>query len=579
MKKLQKLLINFSKKLLIEDKKMLTSLYIKNLAVIKELQIDFEKGLTVLTGETGAGKSILIDAFFVILGLRVSKETIRKNEKSMYAEASFYFENPKNSEIIDSYVVDNTLVISREIFYDGRNVVKINGRTGNTAILRELAPYLISIHSQSDNQRIFDAEMHYKYLDIFGNATELFNEYSILYNEYNELKKQIAEAENSLDSDLEKIDYLKFVKKDIEDANIGENEEDELKKIKQTMKEAKQLADSSAIACGNLFENENSAYNLMGEAVDAMKNFDIFSEFHDRLLDLREEIAAISDSVLMQYKSITDEINEKYSDINEIENRLNEIYVIKSKYGGTVEGVFERLKQVDSELYNLEHREYIIEELLKKKSEIEENLSKISEKLSENRRKSAEKLSVSVVNELHELMMPNAKFTVNLQKNDEYTKYGKEKVEFLFSANAGMEVQPLCKIASGGEISRVNLAIKSILYDIDPACAFVFDEIDVGISGRAAQKTAEKMYGISSKNQVLCVTHLPQIASMADNHLLITKNEKEDQTVTEVSKIEGAERTEEIARIISGVSVTELTLKNADETLKLAEEYKTMKGK
>ena len=558
---------------------MLTSLYIKNLAVIKELHIDFNSGFTVLTGETGAGKSILIDAFFMILGLRSSKDIIRKNEKSMLAEASFYFEYYDKESIIADYIVDNSLIISREIFQDGRNVVKINGRTGNTAVLKELAPYLISIHSQSDNQRIFDPEMHYRYLDIYGGTTELYEEYKEIYNEYTAVKNQLFEAENSATADQGQIDYLNFVKKEIEEADIKENEEEELKEIKRGMKEAKAVADSALAASGALFENENCAFNLIGEAVEAIRKFDIFSEFNEKLLDLKENVAEISDAIQMQYSSMNEELNEKYSDINDVEKRLNEIYIVKSKYGGTVSSTLERLEKVNKELYALENRENVIEELTQKLSEFEKELNKKATELSEKRTKNAVFLSKAVEYELHELMMPNAKFFVSMEKSDNFTKYGVEKIEFMFSANLGMEPQPLCKIASGGEISRVNLAIKSILYNIDPACAFVFDEIDVGISGRAAQKTAEKMYGISSKNQVFCVTHLPQIAAMADNHLLISKDESTFETVTGVRKIEGNDRIKEIARIISGVSVTDLTLKNAEETLKLAEEYKKDKGK
>jgi len=556
---------------------MLTSLYIKNLAVIKELNIDFQKGLTVLTGETGAGKSILVDAFFIILGNRASKEIIRKNEKSMFAEASFYFEYYDKNSVVADYISDNSLIISREIFQDGRNIIKINGRAGNTAILKEIAPYLISIHSQDDNQRIFNPEMHCKYLDIYGGTSDIYEEYYNLYTQYLSLKNELSDAENNLNYDLGQIEYLNFVKNEIEDADIKENEEEELKEIKRNMKEAKAVADSAVIAAGVLFENENCAFNMIGEAAEAIKKFDIFSEFNGKLLELKESVADISDAIMTQYRNITEELNEKYSDINEVEERLNEIYVVKSKYGGTVSSTLERLKKANEELYMLENRENVIDDLKNKLSVISEKMQKKADELSEKRRKNALFLSKAVEYELHELMMPNAKFLVSVENTDEFTKYGTEKIEFLFNANLGMELQPLSKIASGGEISRVNLAMKSILYNIDPACAFVFDEIDVGISGRAAQKIAEKLYGISSKNQILCVTHLPQIAAMADNHFLISKDESKSETETTVHKIEGKARTDEIARIISGVSVTELTIKNAEETLKLAENFKKEK--
>jgi DNA repair protein RecN (Recombination protein N) len=264
----------------------------------------------------------------------------------------------------------------------------------------------------------------------------------------------------------------------------------------------------------------------------------------------------------------------EYSDINKLEDRLNEIYLLKMKYGGSISSVFEKLETAKKELFDIENTGNNLKELYKKKEEAFVELSYIGSKLSELRQSNAKKLALLIENELKELMMPNSKFEVKLDKLNEYSKFGMEKIEFLFSANAGMPLAPLSKIASGGEISRVNLAIKSILTDIDPASIFVFDEIDNGIGGRAAQKTAEKMYNLARENQILCVTHLPQIAAMADNHILVSKLEENNETITQIELISEEKRAEELSRMIGGVELTELTTKNAVEILNLAKEYK-----
>lgn len=548
---------------------MLTSLLIRNLAVIKEVNIDFEKGFTVLTGETGAGKSILIDALFMILGERTSKDIIRHGEKSVFAEASFYIPDCK-SEALNDYLCDDTLIVSREIFSDGRNVVKINSRTANTGVLKELAPYLISIHSQNDNQLLFNGDLHYKFLDSFGNTEELYEGYLALYKKYTSVLKKIEETKKKSEEDSGKLDYLKFVKEEIEKANITLEEEDELRDKKRAIKESANTQKAVNTAFYSLFEGEGSATDKIGEAVSALRRLDSMSEVVEKLEDIKYEISDVTDEI----QKIYDNINCEYSDIDDIEDRLNEIYILKSKYGGSVESVLQRYEEAKRELEFSENIENNLEELEKEKNEAENMLTAKAKELSKLREEKAVLLSEAVENQLHDLMMPNAVFKVELIKQESFTLYGMETVRFLFSANAGMEPQALNKIASGGEISRVNLAIKSILYNIDPACAFVFDEIDVGISGRAAQKTGEKMYELSGDNQILCVTHLPQIASLADNHLLITKNEDNQMTETGIKYIDKAERIKEIARMTGGVEVTELTLKNAEETLMLAKKYR-----
>ena len=548
---------------------MLVTIIIKNLAVIKKIELNFQNGLTVLTGETGAGKSILIDALLAVLGGRVSKDIIREGEKSTLIEAGFFIsEDDKKSQRLSPYLSDNMLNISREIFKDGRNIIKINGSLSTTAFLKELAPELISIHSQNDNQVLFNARLHYKFLDSFSKNDELYSDYLELYDEYTEITNELLRESGQEASD--KADYLRFVIDEIEAAEIKEGEEESLKEIKQQIKNYGKTKEKINNAKNALYECEESAYNLISIAENAIKEMEAFRETAERLSDIKYEIADLSEKI----SSGLSVIETEYNDIDALEGRLDVIYRVKMKHGGSISAVFERLESSKKELYNIENREEILKKLNNKKSEVEAKLSEKAKKLSEIREKEAIKLSRLIENELHDLMMPQAKFEIELKKEENYQKYGLEKIEFLFSANAGMGTQPLSKIASGGEISRVNLAIKSILTNVDSACAFVFDEIDAGISGRAAQKTAEKMYNLACDNQILCVTHLPQIAAMADNHVLVSKNEVGGETETEIKLIEDNERATELARMIGGVTVTDLTMQNAIEILSLADEYK-----
>jgi DNA repair protein RecN (Recombination protein N) len=576
---------------------MLTAIIIKNLAVIKHIELQFEKGLTALTGETGAGKSILIDALMAVLGGRVSKDIIREGEKSTLIEACFYIngagvagdgetaeqlntdERLNTAERLLEVLDDGMLIISREIFRDGRNTVKINGKLSSTSALREIAPYLISIHSQNDNQILFNPDMHYKFLDAYSTGKQAYDNYVEIYRQYTDVNKKIADEQASGDNDKEKSGYLRYVIDEIETAGIEPDEEDKLKEIKRRLKDYEKTKEKIISASYALYESEESAYNLISAAENAVNNIENLAEAATRLSDIKYEIAELSSKI----SSSLDEIDSDYKDIDKLENRLNVIYQLKMKYGGSVAALFERYGSAKSELYNIENKESVLAELYKQKAEIDEKIKRTASKLSELRKTASVKLSALIEEQLRDLMMPQAKFEIKLVAGPEYKKYGMEKVEFLFSANAGMAVAPLSKIASGGEISRVNLAIKSVLSGVDPAYSFVFDEIDNGISGRAAQKTGEKIYNLSKNNQILCVTHLPQIAAMADNHILVSKDElfidvnggKTSETVTNISVIEAENRAVELARMIGGVTVTELTMKNAVEILTLAEEFKS----
>ncbi len=549
---------------------MLSTLRIKNLAVIREITLQFDRGLTVLTGETGAGKSILMDALQAILGARVSKELIRAEEKSALVEAGFFFMQDSAPESLKPYLLDDMLVLSREIFRDGRNIVKINGSLSNTAELRGIAPYLISIHSQNDNQILFRSEEHFRFLDHYAGATQLCTEYETCYRRYREICEEIAAVDSKKEQDQSRIDYLKFVLREIEDANLQPDEEEHLKEIKLRLKNQEKNKENIKIATYALYEQEESAYHFISVASKALKNADGFLEIAERLDELSYEIADLSEKI----RTADVKAELEYQNIDDLEDRMGLIYQLKMKYGGTFQSIFDTYEKTSRELYEIEHREHHLEALSKEKEEYFSKLTSLTKQLSAERGKYAKELSSRLEAELRDLMMPNSVFSVTLTKEDDFTAHGSEKVEFMFSANLGLPPAPLSKIASGGEISRVNLALKSVLRGIDPACAFVFDEIDTGLSGRAAQKTGEKMCAIGKDSQVLCVTHLPQIAAMADQHFLVNKEELTEETVTGVCAITGEARINEISRMIGGVAVTEITKQSAEEMLKLAETFK-----
>lgn len=549
---------------------MLSTMLIKNLAVIREMEVQFDRGLNVLTGETGAGKSILMDALQAILGARVSKEMIRSDAKSTLVETAFFFPEGEEPEALEPYLMDGSLILSREIFRDGRNVVKINGSLSNTAILRGLAPYLISIHSQNDNQILFNEELHYRFLDQYAGNEELFENYQECFRKYKDVLGEISRLEEKKEQDNSRIDYLKFVVSEIESANLLPDEEENLKNIKSLMKNKEKNQQNIQTATYALYENEESAYNFLSVAESAVRKVEGLEAVAERLQEIKYEISELSDTV----RRHTNEVECDYKNLDDLEDRLALIYQLKMKYGGTFQGVLSYLENAKQELLETENREICFHRLEEQKEAIRKELTALAQELTANRKQSAKKLAEALEAELKDLMMPSARFEIALHEESAFRPYGAEQVQFLFSANAGMPLSPLSKIASGGEVSRVNLALKSVLRGIDPACAFVFDEIDTGLSGRAAQKTGEKMYGISQDSQVLCVTHLPQIAAMADHHILVSKEETQGETLTQVSAITEENRTKELARMLGGVEVTELTYKNAEEMLDLAKKFK-----
>ena len=537
---------------------MISSLHIKNIGIIEDLSIDFNKGLNVLTGETGAGKTLIIDSLQIISGGRFSKEMIRKGENNSFVELCLYC--PENEKAIDG-----NIIVSREININGKNMCKINGRMVTVNELKEFMKQFIEIHGQNDNQNLLDSKLHLKYLDEFI-GIEILGEdkkkYEKLYNRYMEIKEELK---NNYGDDKErqrKLDLLRYQTEEIEEAKLKENEESGLEE-KRTL-----FLNSEKIV-----ENLNEADNLLSE--NTIDSLSMAIRALEKIEDIDKKYEKVSNSLKSSYyelqelaRDISGYKEEVYFDEeerNNIEERLDIIYSLKRKYGNSIKEILAYNKQIRKEIEHIENLEEYNNKLKVELKKIEKEMNVLGKKISDMRTEYAEKLSKSINQELVDLEMKNAKIKVKVEyKEEEFFKAGKDIVKFYITTNLGEDEKELSKIASGGEMSRTMLAIKKVLADTDKIPVLIFDEIDTGISGKAANSVATKLKAISKKHQVMCISHLPNIAAIADFNYFISKNVKEERTKTQIKLLKENEVIEEIARISSG-EINEITLKYAYE--------------
>ena len=537
---------------------MISSLHIKNIGIIEDLSIDFNKGLNVLTGETGAGKTLIIDSLQIISGGRFSKEMIRKGENNSFVELCLYC--PENEKAIDG-----NIIVSREININGKNMCKINGRMVTVNELKEFMKQFIEIHGQNDNQNLLDSKLHLKYLDEFI-GIEILGEdkkkYEKLYNRYMEIKEELK---NNYGDDKErqrKLDLLRYQTEEIEEAKLKENEESGLEE-KRTL-----FLNSEKIV-----ENLNEADNLLSE--NTIDSLSMAIRALEKIEDIDKKYEKASNSLKSSYyelqelaRDISGYKEEVYFDEeerNNIEERLDIIYSLKRKYGNSIKEILAYNKQIRKEIEHIENLEEYNNKLKVELKKIEKEMNVLGKKISDMRTEYAEKLSKSINQELVDLEMKNAKIKVKVEyKEEEFFKAGKDIVKFYITTNLGEDEKELSKIASGGEMSRTMLAIKKVLADTDKIPVLIFDEIDTGISGKAANSVATKLKAISKKHQVMCISHLPNIAAIADFNYFISKNVKEERTKTQIKLLKENEVIEEIARISSG-EINEITLKYAYE--------------
>lgn len=553
---------------------MLSNLYIENIAVIEKTNIDFSLGFNVMTGETGAGKSIVIDSINAVLGQRTSKNIIRNGADSAFVSATFTDVSKfaeKKALTLGFEVEDGMLILQREMSVSGRNNCRINSRPATVSALKELSSYLVNIHGQSDNAELMSPSLHLHYIDALSGNQKLILEYREIFNEYVKVKAELEKADDDDASRLSQIDLLKYQIEELENADIKIGETDSLNEEKTVLLNSDKIT-KSLIKAKSLLDGDDDIDGVINMTDDAFSALSSASRYQESLTDLSDRLA----NALYEIKDISSLIEDAISDIEsdpyrleEIEERLDLLYKLSRKYGSTEEEMLEFLENAQIKLKELLDYDVNREKLKTRYTELLDLATKKAESLSEIRHKVAENFATQVQNEMAFLEMPNVRLVVDFVKT-ELSKTGFDKVEFLISVNLGEDPKPVTKVASGGELSRMMLAIKTVLARHDIVETMIFDEIDTGISGSAAQKVGMKLKEVSRDRQVMCVTHQAQIAALADTHFLINKEFTNDKTYTEVVKLDMDGRVNELARIIDGVNITKTALDHARKLIENA---------
>lgn len=547
---------------------MLTSLKIENVAIIESAAIEFGCGLNVLTGETGAGKSIVIDSINAILGERTSRDIIRTGAQSAKVYAVFEDVNERVRNFLDKNGIDcedGVLIINRTLSREGKNVCRINGAPVTVSMLREIGGELIDIHGQHDNQSLLSPEKHCGFVDSFAGNADLIADYREKYGRLCEIRSKLKKLTTDESSKSQRIDFLTYQIDELEKAEITIGERDELKARKSLINNSQKVIESLNIAYEAL-KADGAGIDMITDAESEIANasayMETLGEASEKITDIRYELEDIAETV----RDAMTEVDFDPSELEDIDERLDLLYRLSKKYGDTEEEMLEYLEKARAELDNIAFSEKRVKELQKQEKEALAETETAACKLTESRKTAGEKLSNAICSELEFLDMPNVRFVVKC--NDiGLTENGKDEIEFLISANAGEEPKPLAKIASGGELSRIMLAIKNVLAETDGVDTMIFDEIDTGVSGRAAQKIAMKLRSASKGRQVICVTHLAQIAAQGDVHLYISKSVSDGKTYTNIKSLIEEERVAEIARIMGGMEITKLQLESAREML------------
>lgn len=570
---------------------MLRELHIKNVAIIEETSVEFNEGFQALTGETGAGKSILIDSINMALGGRSNRELIRTGAEFASVDLAFEIESDDTIQNLAELGIDcedKTVVISRKIQADGKSKCHINGRLTPLNVVREAGALLITIHGQNDNQSILSPKMHIRFVDEYGNNFKILEEYRTQYEKVREIKTEIAALESDEREKDKLIELLTFQTDEITEAKLKSSEEEDLEERRNFLQNTEQLSESAEGAYYALYGcedgSEEGACDKVAEALRYLETVRGIVPKLDEFCDTLSSVKADMDDVMHELRSFSDSVEYDRDELDSIESRLSLIFNLKRKYGNTVDEIIEYGEKSLARLNDITKSDEKREELKLRLAQELEVLDEIASRLTKSRIEAAMTLQECIMNELADLDMQKMRFSAEITKlkesdgNTKYTYDGCDNVEFLISPNPGEDLKPLAKIASGGEMSRIMLAVKSVLSDTDNIETMIFDEIDTGVSGRAAQKIAEKMSDLAKGRQILCITHLAQIAAMADSQYLIEKHSDEGKTATTVECIYGEKRIQELARIMGGVMVTDLTLNAAQEMLDMASEYKS-KGK
>ena len=547
---------------------MLSLLHIENIAVIECADISFDAGFNILTGETGAGKSIVIDAISAILGERAYRDMIRTGSNKASVRAVFT-DVPEFSWFADNGVeYDPETIIQREVYLDGKNVCRVNGTLVTVSILRKLGIQLINIHGQHDSASLFDENNHLQFLDDFAENQSLRDAYSEKFASVAKLRKEIERLHMDESEKLRRMETLRFQIDEISKANLQVGEDDTLEQRRKILQNAEKLSDGihTAVDCLYGGDDTDGAASLLAEAERELARLirytDAYNDLHEKVTDLMYQVQDVAEEL----REARDDLSYSADELEQIESRLDIIHRLRRKYGNTCEEILLYLDNAQKELDEIEFADDHVERLKLKCEKAEKQAWDAAIELRNNRMVAANELSKRILTELAQLDMPRVQFSCNFAET-ELTAIGADMVAFYMSANAGEALKPLSKVASGGELARIMLAMKNVLAEQDQVATLIFDEVDTGVSGRAAQKVAEKLRSVAKSKQVLCVTHLPQLAALANTHLLIAKEERNGRTYTSVTPLDLEGRKRELARIIGGENITETTLKSAEEMI------------
>ncbi len=555
---------------------MLSVLHIENIAVIEQAEILFAGGFNVLTGETGAGKSIVIDAISAILGERTYRDVIRTGANRAFVSAIFTG-IPEHAWFSENAVPfdEQELQVQREIFADGRNVCRVNGRPVSVAALKKLGARLINIHGQHDSQQLFDEENHLVYLDAFARDDAELADYREAFEQWQAVRREMQKLTMDEAEKLRLVESLQYQIEEIRAAELKPGEEEQLKERRKVLQNAEKLSDCLLAADEALYGGDASdgAAGLLSNAERALSKVSALGadmeSLYQKISDLMYSVQDAADEL----RAMRDDLSYSEGELEEIEERLDAIHKLKRKYGASVEDVLDYLAKSEQRLDEIAFASDRLEVLQKKQTQLQSQAVRLGELLREKRQAAAEQMQAQICEELRQLDMPKIQFVCEFSQQ-EPAENGLDRVRFLMSANVGESLKPLSKVASGGELARIMLAMKQVLAQQDGVPTLIFDEVDAGVSGRAAQKVALKLWSVSKGRQVLCVTHLPQIAAMADAAFTVEKRVEQGRTFTNVIHLDEAGRQQELARLIGGSMVTETTLAGAAELLRLANEAK-----
>lgn len=555
---------------------MLELLHIENIAIIEAADIEFAPGFNALTGETGAGKSIVIDSLSAVLGQRTSRELIRTGAEKAFVSAAFSGTAPELTEELGIQPeADGTLLLQREIQTDGKNVCRVNGRPVTVGQLRALGARLLNIHGQHDGQQLLDEEQHIVYLDSFGRVESLAITYAEKYKNFTDIRRQIGALQMDEAEKARRVDTLQYQIEELRRAKLTPGEEEELTARRGMLRNAEKFLDAVAGAdyALNGDDSGGGALSALRQAQDALGGVrhldDAFGQLYERLGEAYSEVYDIAATV----EDKRGELDVSPGELDRVESRMDLLYRLKKKYGATVEDMLDYQARCEAELAQIEDAGDTLARLEQALSKAEKEARQAAQALSDARKAAADRLTSQILAELQQLDMGKIRFAADFAEKP-LDSDGMDTVRFLMSANVGEELRPIHKIASGGELARIMLAMKNVLSEQDHVGTMVFDEVDTGVSGRAAQKVAEKMARISRRKQVLCVTHLPQLAAMADTHFSVEKGERGGRTYTEVRRLDREQRRRELARLTGGSHVSQTMLDGAEELLVQAEKFR-----